>query len=249
MNELIKINYDNDRPTVLARDLHEFLEVKTAYKDWFPRMCEYGFNEGVDFNPLKNERVQFEGNRQVCREVTDHQLTIEMAKELCMLQRNDKGKEARLYFINLEKQWNSPEMVMSRALKMAENKIKQLSVINSQLTVDVERMKPKEIFADAVTVSDSCILVGDLAKLLKQNGVNIGANRLFKWLRENNYLIKRKGSDYNTPTQKSMDLGLFEIKERTINNPDGSVRITRTPKVTGKGQLYFVNKFKEMFVA
>lgn len=133
-------------------------------------------------------------------------------------------------------------------IKLAQN-LKEEQEKNKVLTADVERMKPKEIFADAVTVSDSCILVGDLAKLLKQNGVNIGANRLFKWLRENNYLIKRKGSDYNTPTQKSMDLGLFEIKERTINNPDGSVRITRTPKVTGKGQLYFVNKFKEMFVA
>lgn len=82
MSELIKINYDSDRPTVLARDLHEALEVKTAYKDWFPRMCEYGFTEGIDFNPLKNERVQFEGNRQVCREVTDRQLTIPMAMEI-----------------------------------------------------------------------------------------------------------------------------------------------------------------------
>ena len=104
-------------------------------------------------------------------------------------------------------------------------------------------MKPKEIFADAVTVSDTCILVGELAKIIKQNGVDIGQNRLFTWIRDNGYLISRKGTDYNMPMQKSMDLGLFEIKERTINNPDSSVRITKTILVTGKGQQYFINKF------
>lgn len=107
----------------------------------------------------------------------------------------------------------------------------------------IERMKPKEIFADAVSASHTSILVGDMAKLLKQNGVNIGQKRLFKWLRENGYLIKRKGSDWNMPTQKSMEMGLFDIKESTVNNPDGSVRINRTTKVTGKGQQYFINKF------
>lgn len=95
MNELIKVTYDNDRPAVSARDLHDFLEVKTAYKDWFPRMCEYGFTMGEDFNPLKNERVQMEGNRYVSRTVDDAILTIDMAKELCMIQRNEKGKQAR----------------------------------------------------------------------------------------------------------------------------------------------------------
>lgn len=103
MNELIKINYESDRPTVLARDLHEFLEVKTAYKDWFPRMCEYGFAAGEDFNLLKNERVQIEGSRTVSRTVDDAQLTIDMAKEICMLQRNEKGKQARQYFLQIEK--------------------------------------------------------------------------------------------------------------------------------------------------
>jgi len=104
-------------------------------------------------------------------------------------------------------------------------------------------MKPKEIFADAVSASHTSILVGDMAKLLKQNGVDIGQKRLFEWLRENGYLIKRKGSDWNMPTQKSMEMGLFDIKESTVNNPDGSVRINRTTKVTGKGQQYFINKF------
>lgn len=111
------------------------------------------------------------------------------------------------------------------------------------LEAKVEADKPKVIFAEAVDASQTSILVGDLAKLLKQNGVNTGQKRLFEWLRTNGYLISRKGNDYNSPTQKSMELGLFEIKERTINNPDGSIRITKTPKVTGKGQVYFINKF------
>ena len=123
-----------------------------------------------------------------------------------------------------------------------------LAVLEAQKTIEeqttqIERMKPKEIFADAVATSHTAILIGDLAKLLKQNGVETGQKRLFVWMRENGYLIKRKGADWNTPTQKSMEMGLFEVKESTVNNPDGSVRINRTTKVTGKGQQYFINKF------
>ena len=124
----------------------------------------------------------------------------------------------------------SDDELMARALQVAQNKI-------------LEREKPKAIFADAVAASHTSILIGDLAKLISQNGVSIGQKRLFKWLRDNGYLIKREGSDRNMPTQRSMEMKLFEVKESTISNPDGSVRITRTPKVTGKGQQYFVNKF------
>ena len=113
----------------------------------------------------------------------------------------------------------------------------------------IEEQKPKVLFSEAVETSHTSILVGDLAKLLKQNGVEIGANRLFEWLRNNGYLIKGDRADKNMPTQKSMEMNLFEVKERTINNPDGSVRITRTPKVTGKGQIYFVDKLIKKFVA
>lgn len=108
--------------------------------------------------------------------------------------------------------------------------------------VQIAEMKPKALFADAVATSDSSILVGQLAKILKQNGIEIGQNRLFRWLRNHGYLGKR-GESYNRPTQKGMSLGLFEVKERTVNNPDGSVRVTLTTKVTGKGQQYFINKF------
>ena len=235
MKELIKVTYENDRPAVSARELHDFLEVKTAYKDWFPRMCEYGFTSGEDFNPLKIERVQNEGERVVTRTVDDAVLTIDMAKEICMIQRNEKGKLARQYFIQLEKDWNSPEKVMARALQIAERKIKNLE---DKALAD----KPKVLFADAVSASHTSILVGDLAKLLRQNGVDIGQNRLFKFLREKGYLCGG-GERYNLPTQRSMDREWFQVKETTINQPDGSIRVTRTVKVTGKGQQYFINLF------
>lgn len=236
MNELIKITYNNDRPAVSARDLHDFLEVKTAYKDWFPRMCEYGFTESEDFNPLKIERVQNEGERMVARTVDDAVLTIDMAKELCMIQRNEKGKQARQYFLQIEKDWNSPEKVMARALQIAGDKLKRLES-------KVEADAPKVLFADAVSASKTSILVGELAKLLKQNGVDIGQHRLFRWMRENGYLIRRNGTDFNMPTQKSMDLGLFTVKETAITHSDGTVTVSKTTKVTGKGQQYFIQKF------
>lgn len=229
MNEIIKINYDNDRPTVLARDLHDFLEVKTAFKDWFPRMCEYGFSEGTDFCSFLSESS---GGRPA----QDAQLTIEMAKEICMLQRNERGKQARQYFIQLEKDWNSPEKVMARALQIADKKIKRLET-------QIEEDKPKVLFAGAVETSKSSILIGELAKILKQNGISIGQNRLFEWMRQNGYLILRNGSDYNMPTQRAMEMGLFEIKETSIVHADGHTSISKTPKVTGKGQVYFVDLF------
>jgi anti-repressor protein len=243
MNDLIKINYETEQPTVSARDLHEQLNIGTAFKDWFPRMCEYGFEKERDFNMLKNERVQIEGKREVRREVTDYNISIDMAKQICMIQRTPEGKQIRQYFIDLEKAWNTPEQIFARALKMADKEIERLKENNALLTQDNQRMKPKEIFADAVATSTTSILIGDLAKLLKQNGIETGQKRLFDWMRQNGYLIKRKGADWNSPTQKAMELGLFEVKESTVNNPDGSVRINKTTKVTGKGQQYFINRF------
>lgn len=230
MNELIKIATNEvGEPTVLGRELHEFLGVKTLYKDWFPRMIEYGFTEGKDFSSFLSEST---GGRPS----TDHLLTIDMAKEICMIQRTEVGKQARQYFIQVEKDYNSPEKIMARALRIAEREL-------STLKLDVERMKPKEIFADSVASSQSTILIGELAKILKSNGFETGQKRLFETLRQDGFLIKRKGSDYNMPTQKAMELGLFEIKETVITNPDGSIRVSKTTKVTGKGQIYFVNRY------
>lgn len=243
MNELITINYENEAtPTVSARELHEFLEVKTRFSDWFPRMCEYGFTQGADFNLLKNEQVQIEGGREVTRTLEDAALTIPMTKELCMIQRSEKGKIARRYFLDLEQAWNTPEQVFARALKMADREIEKLKASTHLLMQDVDRMRPKEVFADAVSASRTSILIGDLAKILKQNGVETGQKRLFDQLRQEGYLIKN-GSSRNLPTQKSMEMGLFEVKETAITNPDGSVRVTRTTKVTGKGQQYFINRY------
>lgn len=129
------------------------------------------------------------------------------------------------------------EEIMAKALMVAQKTIENKNKL-------IEELKPKAIFADAVSASRTSILVGELAKILKQNGVDTGQKRFFEWLRDNGYLIKRKGSDYNMPTQKSMDQGLFEIKETTINHSDGHISISKTPKVTGKGQVYFINKLK-----
>lgn len=236
-------NSESGDITLSGRELHEFLEVKTEYKDWMPRMIEYGFMENIDFKVLKNERVQIEGNREVKRKITDHEIKLDMAKEIAMIQRNEKGKMARQYFIKVEKAWNSPEMIMKRALEIANKQVENLKIENEKKEQKLIEQQPKVIFADAVATSKSSILVGELAKILKQNGINIGGVRLFEWLRNNGYLIRRKGTDWNMPTQKSMDLGLFEIKESTHLDSNGVNITTKTPKVTGKGQQYFINKF------
>lgn len=133
---------------------------------------------------------------------------------------------------------DNPDLLIKVAQSLKEEREK-----NKILKADNQRMKPKEIFADAVAVSHTSILIGDLAKLIAQNGVDIGQKRLFAWMRSNGFLIKRRGSDWNMPTQRSVEMGLFQIKESTVNNPDGTVRITRTTKVTGRGQIYFIQKF------
>ncbi|KRM54782.1 phage antirepressor [Lacticaseibacillus sharpeae] len=133
-----------------------------------------------------------------------------------------------------------PDFIIGLATQLKEEQAK-----TAALAADNEAMRPKAIFADAVSVSHTTILIGELAKLLRQNGVNIGQNRLFGWLRENGYLINRKGTDWNQPTQRSADMKLFKVKETAINHSDGSVSISKTVKVTGKGQQYFINKLLE----
>lgn len=228
MNEIITVNYDNEQPTVSARELHDFLEVKDPYRNWFPRMCEYGFEDGKDFRTFLCETSNG-------RPAHDAEITIDMAKELCMLQRNDKGKQARQYFLQLERDWNSPEKVMARALQIAHKRIHTLSE-------KIEQDAPKVLFADSVATAKTSILIFDLAKIIKQNGVDMGGKRLFAWMRDNGYLVRRQGTDYNMPTQRSMELGLFEVKETSVTHADGHISVNKTPKVTGKGQQYFISK-------
>lgn len=243
MNELIKIEEKNGEQLVSARELHKFLEVKTRFDIWFTRMCEYGFIENIDFIACV-QKSTLANNREYTQ--TDYLLKISMAKEISMIQRNEKGKQAREYFIKCEEAWNSPDMILARAnqiqAKMLENYKDKVILLENK----IEKDKPKVIFAEAVETSKTSILIGELAKLIKQNGYDIGQKRLFAWLREKGYLIKSGRTDYNMPTQKAMDMGLFEIKETAITHSDGHITVNRTPKVTGKGQIYFINKFKNV---
>lgn len=240
--ELIKIEVnENQEPIVGGRELHEVLEVKTPYTQWFERMCEYGFVENQDYC-LVSQKCETNNPRNPYTTITNHAIKLDMAKEIAMIQRNEAGKKIRQYFIQVEKDFNSPEKVMARSLIYANNQIQQLTVDVKELANRLEEQKPKVLFAEAVETSHTSILIGDLAKLLRQNGIEIGQNRLFEWLRNNNYLIK-SGERKNIPTQSAMDMGLFELKERTISDANGVTRITKTTKVTGKGQTYFINKF------
>ena len=234
MNELIKVTVKNDQQLVSARDLHKGLELSNRFSKWVSQNFKE-FEEGEDFTSVPGGTVVQSGNGTV-RKYDDYVLTLDMAKQLCMMSHTELGRKYRKYFIELERKWNDPQEVVKRGYAILQNE-------NTQLKLENDQMKPKALFADAVSVSKTTILVSELAKILRQNGVNIGANRLFSWMRENGYLISRKGTDWNMPTQRSMELGLFNIKETTITHSDGHTTISKTTKVTGKGQQYFINKF------
>ncbi|MEW8994430.1 antA/AntB antirepressor family protein [Clostridium sp.] len=206
MNELIKINYSKADPTLSARELHQFLEVGTDFRHWFPRMCEYGFTEGVDFNPVIFAQVQMEGSREVKRTVTDYELTIPMAKELCMIQRSDKGKIARQYFLSIEKAWNTPEMIMSRALKMADITINNLQIENSKLAVANAAMQPKAEYFDELVDRNLLTNFRDAAKELK-----VPEKAFIGFLIDNKYIYRDKKRKLKPYADKNN--GLFEIKE------------------------------------
>ena len=221
MNELIKVNYDSDRPTLSGRELHEFLEVESNYTTWFKRMCEYGFDENIDFvTYFPNLESELHGghNKQ------DHQLTIDMAKEICMLQRSEKGKQARQYFIALEKAWNTPEMILSRALKVAEQQMKQLQIRNSQLTVDNQIMKPKAEYFDELVERGLNTGIRETAKEL-----GIKERKFINFLLEKKYLYRGKSGSLQPYAQYTEDL--FVLKER-FNEKSGwtGTQVFITPK-------------------
>lgn len=231
-NQLINVTIKNNQQLVSARDLHKGLGLTGRFSRWFKNNSEF-FEENTDFYKCTSSTVV---NNGAVRVLDDYLLTISMAKQLAMMARTERSRLYREYFLDLERKWNSPEEVVKRGYAILQDE-------NTQLRIENKTMRPKALFADAVSVSKKTILIGDLAKILKQNGVNIGSVRLFRWLRKHGYLIKRDASDYNMPTQKSMERGLFEIKETVITHRDGHTTISKTPKVTGKGQIYFVNKF------
>lgn len=235
MNELINVTLnDNQEPIVSARQLHQTLEVKKRFSAWFEQNIK-DFVEGYDFTGVPGGTPVKGGNGNT-QYLDDYALTLDTAKHLAMLSKTVKGQEVRAYFIQIEKDYNSPEKIMARALLIADQKVHKLEA-------QIEADRPKVLFAEAVSASHTSILVGELAKLLKQNGVDMGANRLFNWLRAHGYLIKRNGRDWNMPTQKSVEMGLIRVKETSITHADGHITVSKTPLVTGKGQQYFINKF------
>ncbi len=229
MNEIININYSSDRPTVLGRELHDMLGVNSNYTTWFNRMCDYGFKEHVDFEtcfPNLESENQHGGQNKV-----DHQLTIPMAKEICMLQRTERGKECRQYFIKIEEQWNSPDAIMQRALQIANSRVEKLrgenlalQAANSDLTVKNQVMQPKADYFDQLVDRNLLTNFRDTAKQL-----GIKPRTFTTWLVDHKYLYRDKSGKLNPYEAKNK--GLFEVKE-FVNEKTGfsSTQTLVTPK-------------------
>lgn len=230
MNELIRINYNNERPTVSGRELHGFLDVKTAYKDWFPRMCDYGFQEGIDFCSFLSEST---GGRPA----TDHQLTIDMAKELCMIQRTEKGKQARQFFIQLEKDWNSPEKVMARALQIANKQIENLRLTTAMQEQQISELKPKADYTDRILQSSGLVNTNQIAK-----DYGMSARSFNKKLHSLGVQYSQGGqwllySKYQNKSYTSSET--FEIEHK-----NGTKSVSMRTKWTQKGRLFIYELLK-----
>ena len=237
MEAIIKISQsEGGKQVVSARDLHTFLEVGANVNDWMKRQAERAMLiEDEDFVCIPILGSEGRGGQNK----VDYAITISAAKEIAMLNGGEKGKQARLYFIECEKKAQSlAPRTLKEALILA---LEQQERIEQQQQT-IKEQAPKALFADAVATSTQSCLVGELSKVLRQNGIEIGQNRLFDYLRKSGYLCQG-GERYNQPTQRAMEMELFDIKKTTINKPDGTILITTTTKVTGKGQIYFVNKF------
>lgn len=230
MNEIIKVNYETEEPTVLARDLHKALEISSRFSRWFDTNKDL-FTEGEDYNKCTSSTVV---NNGAVRELEDYKISVLMAKHLALMSRTEKGKIIRNYLIDLEKAWNTPEQVMARALKLADKTIKNL-----ELTIEEQR--PLVDFASKVSDSSNLIDMGKMAKLLKDEHINIGRNRLFEWLRRKEILMKN-----NMPYQRYIDGGYFQVKESVYETPYGS-KTQQTTYVTGKGQIYITEKLRKEY--
>ena len=218
MNKLITINSDSQ--TISARELHEKLNVRSKYADWFKNIVAYGFIEGTDFNTVSKNLEN--GGRTI-----EHYISMDMAKQICMIQRTPEGKEIRQYLIDLEKAWNTPEQIMARALTIAQQTIERRNFVIKMLEADTERMRPKEEFYDAVAGSKTAIEMAAVAKVLNFNGV--GRNKLFEILRDERILQ----SD-NIPYQKYIDNGWFRTIEQKYSK-DGETYINIKTLVYQKG--------------
>lgn len=237
--DIITINDESLFP-IDGRELHRNLGVKTPYHVWFPRMCEYGFEADKDFQ-TENKNVHRADGSQMPQMQVDHKLSINAAKEICMLQRNDAGKQIRQQLIAIEEQWNRPEAVMARALKMADRTIQSLNDNVRLLSQQIEADAPKVAFAESFIRADTDILIREMAKHLTDRGFPTGQNKLYQQLRDEGYLIK-SGQDRNLPSQRSMNNGWMTIKTTTRSSAD-STKIDRTTLITPKGQEHLLKHF------
>lgn len=233
MQELIKVTTDNSGNNIVsAKDLYQYLQPQSEFSHWIKRMLEYGFEDGKDFASFLTES---NGGRPS----TDYALTLDCAKEISMIQRTEKGKQARQYFLECEKRAHNPVLSLSRleVAKMLVAAEEEKEQLQQQIKLDA----PKVLFANSVSGSNGSVLMAGLSKILSQNGIDMGQNKLFAWMRENGYL-GTKGEYYNEPNQRYVEQGLFEVVVRASTDPKQTIPF-RTTKVTGKGQIYFVNKF------
>ena len=234
INQLIKIEIENDKQLADCRELYKFLEIKTPYTQWFERMCEYGFVREIDYIPVSQKSES--GGISGVKVIQNHFITLDMAKEICMIQRNEKGKEARQYFINCEKAWNSPEMILSRAIDIQKRMIEQKEEEIKNLNIKIQEYTPKVEFHDAVTKSDDWLDMSEVCKTLK---TPFGRNRLFEFLRKEGIL-----DDENRPYQSYVDRSYFKLVETSFTT-NGKIKINLKTVVSQKGLDWLLKILKK----
>ena len=243
MTELIKVQERDGEQLVSGRELHKFLEVATPYKKWFDRMSEYGFIENKDYLTV-DKNVHGQNGQIMPQKEVNHLMKISMAKEISMLQRNEKGKEARMYFIKCEEAWNCDEAIVSRALSIQNKRIleykEKIDVLETKIDSDAQRVS----FAETIEKSSDCLLVREFSKVIANEGINLGEKKLYKWFREKGFILKNS----TEPTQRAVTMGLFKVAERVVKAVTKDI-VTKTTRITGKGQIYFLELLKKEFLA
>ena len=237
MTELIKVQERDGEQLVSGRELHQFLESSERFSKWWERMVGYGFEENKDYTLYQKVHPQ---NKQ---EIIDYLMKISMAKEISMLQRNEKGKEARSYFIKCEEAWNSDEIVMARAILIQNKKIIGYKEKIDILEKKIENDAPRVSFAETIEKASDCLLVREFSKLIATEGIHLGEKKLYRWFRDRGFILKNS----TEPTQTAVQKGLFKVAERVVKAVTGDI-ISTTTRITGKGQVYFLDLLKKEFL-
>lgn len=250
--ELIPVHTNPDGgKAVMGRDLHEFLEVRRDYTNWFKQMVGYGFSEGQDYSLIEEETAGHPVSPNLARPRHNHIITLDMAKEISMIQRTERGKQARQYFIECERRMKqlqpelTPEQLMAKALLQAEQTMLEQTQAIEALNTRVEDMEPSYNLGEALLSTEDNIYVGDMAKMLKSRGLFYGGRtKLFAWLKDNDYIMKTGSSGY-AALQRWLDNGVLDVEEHVYEPFFGEPKLRYTIKVTPKGQEHFINKFKK----